>query len=258
MRYKTITELSKSLLPYMLNNTGSVAKGNAYHVFNVVLESKTCKYDIDLGLTTGHTKIRWKRLVSLYIDRDKLTNFIKLAKSLDNQCSVSMQFKSIAGKKLDHQYGNCLLAVCYCNKTLTLFSRTCFAGYMSYFDLALAYKIACEIDSSENISFRWHIIDLQVSYLRSLQVIMLDSKLSSRLSYLSKHPKKLTQASLPWQRIVGVYKRRFLCHYDKVGVDILKEAKYGPTRRFIRRWLILQKKLPGNYPKSFTLKDITL
>jgi len=256
--YNNITQLSKSLLPYMLGSSGGVIKSNAYHIFDVLLQSKTCEYDIDLGLITGHTKNRWTKLISQYIDRTRLDSFIELARGLDNQCSVAMQFKAVTPRKLHHQYGNCLLAIVYSNNTLTLFSRTCYVGYMSYFDLALAHKIACTIKDPKDIRFKWYISDLQVSFLRTLQVIMLDKDLNKKLVQLSKHPKKLAQSSVSWQRIVGVYRRRFLYHYEKSGDSILEEIKYGPTKRYVKKWLILQNKLPGTYPQSFTVRELSL
>ncbi len=257
-KYDSITKLSESLLLHMLNSSEGVHKSNAYHEFNMLLQSKTCEYGINLGLKTGFTKSRWTRLINQYVDKASLTSFTKLAKKLDNQCSVSMLFKSIVGKKLNHQYGNCLLSVCYCNKTLTLFSRTCFAGYMSYFDLALAHKIARKIGDVKNIKFRWYVVDLQLSYLRSLQLIFLDKEFMANLNYLIDSPKKLSQFSISWQRVVGVYRRRFLYHYKKSGLRMLDEAKYGPTKRYIKRWLMLQGKLKGVYPKSLTLSELEL
>jgi len=256
--YNTITELSKSLLFYMLSSREGVVKSNAYHRFNVLLESKTCEYSMNLGLKTGFTKSRWTKLVKQYVDKTRLHSFVKLAQNLEGQCSVSMLFKPVVGKKLDHQYGNCLLSVCYYNNTLILFSRTCFVGYLSYFDLALAHKIAEKIDNVKSIKFRWYIVDLQLSYLRSLQIIFLDKKLMSKLNYLVKHPRKLISETISWQRIVRVYKRRFLYHYNKSGLKMLKEAKYGPAKRYIKRWLILQGRLEGNYPKSFSVRELKL
>jgi len=253
-----ITELAESLLPFMLDDTTGVIKSNASHKFNVLLQAKTCEYDIDLGLKTGFSKSRWTRLINQYVDKTRLASFVKLTQSLDTQCSTSMLFKFVVGKKLDHQYGNCLLSVCYCDDILTLFSRTCFAGYMSYFDLALAHKIAEKIGSVSTISFRWYVVDLQLSYLRSLQVIFLDKKLMGKLNYLVNYPKELAHETISWQRVVGVYRRRFLYHYNKSGLSMLKEAKYGPTKRYIKRWLILQDKIEGTYPKSYKLSELEL
>lgn len=258
LRYKTITELSHDILPYWLAQEPDLIKTNASHFLDVCFETDSCEYDIDLGLVGGYTKGRWTRLVTQYVEPTHLEAFVNSCKALNNQVSVSFLFKPVAQKKLDHQYGNCLLAVTYVGNKLTLFSRTCFAGYMSYLDLALAHKIACLIGSPSEISFKWCILDWQISYLRTLQTIMLNKKLFAKLEYLSKHPKKLAKESITWQRILGVYNRRFLYHYDRVGMNILSEAKYGPVKKIIKRWLSMKGRLEMDYPKSLLIQDVEI
>jgi len=259
--YPNLTMLAKNLLPSLLEDDEGTGKSNAYHRFNMLFRAKTCEYNVNLGKETGFSKSRWTRLVNQYVDQDRLEAFINVTRKLGNQCSASMLFKSIAGKRLNHQYGNCLLSVTYCNNTLTLLSRTCYAGYMSFFDLALAYKIAEKIGDPSKIKFRWYVVDLQVSYLRSMQVIFLNKRLMTKLKSLHKKTKTaFERAPLPWQRVAGVYRRRFLYHYAKSGMKMLDEAKYGPAKRYIEKWFYYRGKLKpkGVYPKSFTLKDIEL
>jgi len=261
--YPNLTMLAKNLLPSLLEDRDCAGKvkSNAYHRFNMMFRTKTCEYNVDLGKETGFSKSRWTRLVNQYVDKSRLKAFVKVAKKLDNQCSASMLFKSIMGKRLNHQYGNCLLSITYCDNTITLLSRTCYAGYMSFFDIALAHKIAEKIGDPSKIKFRWYVVDLQVSYLRSLQVIFLNKKLMTKLKRLHKKPKSIFErAPMPWQRVAGVYRRRFLYHYKKSGMKMLAEAKYGPAKRYIEKWFYLTGRLkPKNgYPKSFTLKDIKL
>jgi len=257
--YPDITELSKDLLPRMLVGVGGSYKPSAYHEYNREFVAESCVYDLDLGLVTGHTKRRWTLLVNQYIDRNELEGFVKLTQEMGIRGSVGILFKRVVSKKRYHQLGNCLMGICFSDNTITLLSRTCMIGYMHYIDLALAHKIAIRIGDPKSIGFRWYIVDAQVSYLKTLQTIMLDNRYYRKLKHLATHPRQLSQASSLWQQIVRVYQRRFVAlEEDYLNIGIREVAKHGPLRRMVKKWLILEDKLPGNYPRSMKVKDLVL
>lgn len=272
---KTITELMDKTTRYMLDRPTSegVYKVNAYHLFNVSLHAKSCEYELDIRKTLWLCKQRWTKLIREYIDKERLERFVHQSQLIFNGkarkgASTNMFFKDPKRQETVHKWGGCLMGLVFQGElgnhpTITLYSRTCFMGYIALLDAALVYlvilkEILTGISDTTvaDIEFRWHIAAVQLHTFKILPYLHSQPDLLRELRYRHRHTGSIPyMKNITWVNICRWYcKMRY--NYDRYGVDMLNRTKYGPWRRIQRRWLESQGHLPMRKPESLYVTEL--
>jgi len=148
--------------------------------------------------------------------------------------------------------------------TITLYSRTCFMGYIAFLDAAIpALLVLKEIltgisdATPADIEFRWYITAMQIHSFKILPYIHSRPDLLKELKYWARHRGSLQNStkSILWKNIVRYY-CKMLYNYRKYEINMLEECKYGPWRRIQTRWLESQGHLPQRGPKSLPITEL--
>jgi len=272
IKAKTITELMEKTTRYMLGNSSSkpFRKTNSLHILDVSLYAQSCVYDLDVRSLWLY-KQRWTRLIRQYIDRTELTRFTEQARSIlegevHEGASTSMLFKDPVKKPKEHKWGGCLIGLTFHgdinnHPTITMYSRTCFMGYIAFLDAAIPYLILLKeiLAGTDNISvkdirFRWHITSMQLHAFKILPYIHQHKDLMKELRYWHRH-RKGSAKSVLWKSICR-WHSKIKNEYDVYGVDMLKRCKYGPLRRIEKRWLEHCGHLPKKKPDHVYLTEL--
>lgn len=272
---KTITELMDKTTRYMLDRPTSegVYKVNAFHLFNVSLHAKSCQYELDVRKTLWLYKQRWTKLIRQYIDKESLDRFVHQSQLIfDGKArkgaSTNMLFKDPQRYDTIHKWGGCLMGLTFQGElgnhpTITLYSRTCFMGYLALLDAALVYLIILrEIltgvsDASVgDVEFRWCITAVQLHTFKILPYLHSQTDLLKELKYGYRHRSSIvTRKNITWQNILRWY-CKMRDNYNRHGVEMLELTKYGPWRRIQRRWLEREGHLPMKKPESLYITEL--
>jgi len=267
----TITELMESTTRSMLedNSSKTFYRTNSLHIPDVSLHAQNCVYDLDVRSLWLY-KQRWTRLIRQYIDKTELTRFVKQARlilegEVHKGTCTSMLFKNPVSKPREHKWGGCLMGLTFHyninnRPTITMYSRTCFMGYMAFLDAAIPHLILLRkiLEGSnysiEDVQFRWHISSMQLHSFKILPYMHQHKDLMKKLRYWHRHRRGSAQSIL-WKNICRYY-NKIRGEYDQYGVDMLKHCKYGPLRRIEKRWLEHQGYLPKKKPEHLYLTEL--
>ena len=274
---KNITELMHKTTRHLLGRKrpDEMYKANALHLFHVALHAKSCEYQMDIRKDLWLTKKKWNQLIKQYIDRERLSRFIEQSQLiLDGRArregaSTNMLFKDPKRENTKHYWGGCLMGVTFQGElgkhpTITLYSRTCFMGYVGFLDAAIpALLVSKEIltgtsdTSPADVEFRWFITAMQIHSFKILPYVHSCPDLLRELKYWSRHRRALQNSpkSALWKNIVRYY-CKMTYNYRKYGTDMLEQCKYGPWRRIQTRWLEAQGHLPQRGPESLPISEL--
>jgi len=274
---ENITELMHRTTYHLLNrkDLNDMYQANSLHLFNVALHAKSCEYEMDIRKDLWLTKKKWNQLTKQYIDRKRLNRFVEQASLILNGkarregASANMLFKDPKREDTKHYWGGCLMGLTFQGKlgnhpTITLYSRTCFMGYVAFLDVAIpALLISKEILTGisdtipTDVEFRWYITAMQIHSFKILPYIHSRPDLLRELKYWMRHRRSLQNSTknILWKNIVRYY-CKMMSNYYKYGIDMLEECKYGPWRRIQTRWLESQGHLPQRGPKSLLITEL--
>lgn len=261
IKAKTITEAVDKATRYQLGlRSGKMVYGaNALHTFNVQLIANSCHYEWDvrkLWLFKG----RWTRLVRQYIDRTCLDRFVEQARDIASGtarkgASTDMLFKDPDRAESNHKWGGCMMGLTFHRAekkaVMTMYSRTCFMGYIGLLDVAIpALIVQKEIGlNPAKVSFRWHITAMQLHAFKILPYIHNQPDLMKELRYRYRHRRTTKSMGPVWANIVRYY-CKMRDGYSNYGLSMLEICKYGGWRRIQRRWLEHMGHLPKKNPTS--------
>jgi len=183
--------------------------------------------------------------------------------------STNMLFKDPVREDTKHYWGGCLMGLTFQGElgnhpTITLYSRSCFMGYVAFLDAAIpALIVSKEIltgmsdTTPADVEFRWYITAMQLHSFKILPYIHSRPDLLKELKYWMRHRGSLQSGSksILWKNIVRYY-CKMLYNYRKYGVNMLEECKYGPWRRIQTRWLEYKGELPMRGPKTLPITDL--
>lgn len=274
---KDITELMHKTTRHLLDRKESneVYEANALHLFNVALHAKSCNYQIDIRKDLWLTKKKWNQLIKQYIDRKRLDRFTEQSalildgKARRKGASTNMLFKDPKREDTKHYWGGCLIGLTFQGElgnhpTITLYSRTCFMGYVGFLDAAIpALLVSKEIltgisdTTSADVEFRWYVTTMQIHSFKILPYIHSRLDLLKELKYWTRHRRSLQNStkSILWKNIIRYY-CKMLNNYHRYGIDMLEECKYGPWRRIQTRWLEHRGELLQRGPKSLLITEL--
>lgn len=274
---KNITELMNKTTYHLLGKKkpNEVYEANSLHLFNVALHARSCNYQIDIRKDLWLTKKKWNQVIKQYIDKEKLDRFVEQSqlifggKARRKGASTNMLFKDPQREDTKHYWGGCLMGLTFQGElgnhpTITLYSRTCFMGYVAFLDAAIpALIVLKEIltgisdTTVRDIEFRWYITAMQIHSFKILPYIHSRSDLLKELKYWSRHRRALQNStkSALWKNIVRYY-CKMVYNYRKYGTDMLGECKYGPWRRIQTRWLEYKNELPMKEPTSLFISEL--
>ena len=274
---KDITELMHKTTYHLLDRKKSneMYKANALHLFHVTLHAKSCEYQMDVRKDLWLTKKKWNQLTKQYIDRKRLDRFIEQSRLILNGkarregASTNMLFKDPKREDTKHYWGGCLMGLTFQGElgnhpTITLYSRTCFMGYIAFLDAAIpALLVSKEILTGmsdvtpADIEFRWYITAMQIHSFKILPYIHSRPDLLKELKYWSRHRHSLQNGtkSILWKNIIRYY-CKMMNNYRRYGTDMLEECKYGPWKRIQTRWLEYKKELPIRGSESLLISEL--
>lgn len=236
------------------------------HLYDQTIRSPSCTSMLDIGKHLWLNRSRWTRLINEYVDPEALKRFINDSQRIyQGRCrdgaTSNMLFKDPVRSEKKHRWGGCLMGVTFHGKpspTLTLYSRTCYIGYIGFLDASIASVLAKYIaDYTSMISFRWHITSQQLHCFKSLPFIYTQADLYSQLNHYikTKGVKRKPKLNSTWVHLVK-WQERILEAFNEYGADMINHEKYGPFRRVKRRWLEHEGHLHKNIPPSLKVHDL--
>jgi hypothetical protein len=272
----TISQATKRAFCGLLNEGFPDAVLNIEsHAFNVLVMSKTCHCQLDMGKELWLNKQRWSRLIREYVPREGVETFIEQAKLImsggaRDGAVVNMMFRDPKRYAKKHRWGGCLMGATFGGVTrknqapcITFYSRTSYIGYIGFLDAAIASVIARHItDDLSEIKFRWHISSMQCHCFKSLPYIYSSPRLYRKLCRVAYQLKQnrlgaLRKTSPTWINMAK-WQNKVTAAWKEYGQDMLDHEKYGPFRRIKRRWMEHMGYSTKNIPPSVTVDELTL
>jgi hypothetical protein len=257
------------------------------HLFNCVLQSESCEYDLDVGKQVWLNIGRWSRLCKEYVPLEPLNRFVdQCAEIVTGQArhgaTANMFFRDPDRYAKKHRWGGCLMGATFRGDghnagkpCLTFYSRTTYIGYMGLLDAAIAHCTAREIVrralrhwkgdgplALDCISFRWHISSCQLHCFKTLPYIYSQPDLMQRLERVVRNPRTISKHRLSptWYHLAKWF-HKVVDGYEKRGSlsveDWLLTEKYGPFRRIKRRWCEAKGYLKKHVPPSLPVSTLT-
>lgn len=275
IRAKDITELMHKATRYQLDrpDKDGVYKANAFHLFNVILYAESCEYQMDVRKDLWLFKHRWTKLIRQYIDPKKLHRFVEQSRLILNGqarlgASTNMLFLDPERYARIHKWGGCLMGLTFQGglgeqPTITMYSRTCFMGYIALLDVVIPHLIVareiltgCSDTTSVDIEFRWCISAVQLHTFKILPYIHSQPDLLKELKYRFRHQGTIKHLNITWQNVCRWY-CKMKDNYYKYGAEgMLEQCKYGSWRRIQRRWLEHEGHLPRKIPESLPVSEL--
>jgi len=266
---KNIDDLIVGTMNKHLNHPAPDAcLGTETHLFNVLLTAKSCKYTLDVSQELWLNVGRWSRLIKEYINKEHLERFIRISKTIysrDNRLGATTEMKFIDPIRSEkkHRLGGCLLGVVFRGEydnypTLTLYSRTCYIGYMGLLDAGIMHLLATLITDGhpEKISLRWYITSMQLHSFKSLPYMFTNKKWWDILVDAEFDRSQIAQMTPTWRECMRWY-CRLMDAFRKEGVRMMDTEKYGPYKRVKRRWLEHTDNLPASVLSSLLISRLT-
>lgn len=267
---ETITDTVQSAFEHLLNMEKPHAVLNIEsHVFNVTLESMSCKYKLDIGKQLWLNRQRWSRLIKEYVPRDNLLLFISQAQEIlsgnaRDGATANMMFRDPIRYEKKHRWGGCLMGAVFRGNgkragppSLTLYSRTTYIGYMGFMDAGIAALIAEAIDPQIQIQFRWYIASMQCHCFKSLPYVYSNPRLMKVLEMDARRVRNGRRKPIPpTRRNMAKWYNKVLEAWNTHGMDMLEHEKYGPFKRIKRRWMEHMGHSSKNVPPSVSIMDL--
>lgn len=189
---KTLTELHNKLCHKLIHSEAGeldVISGVDVQMHNVIAEAESMAWDFDLK-NLWLTPSRWTMMVRQYVPREGFIEWIeKCTKYIGKEGrgiamlrtnEVKARGGEAFGNKQTRRWGSCMLAISYKAQPkpqITLYSRTCYLGYLSGLDLSIAWMcgkyLAGELgmDVSE-MSFVWMNESMQYHNFKSMAFLL--------------------------------------------------------------------------------------
>lgn len=243
------------------------------HLFNTMIHSETCDFEFDIGKSLWLNKSRWTRLINEYINRKSMDIFIEQSQTIYSNnardgASTIFHFRQPVRSPRKHRWGGCLGMLVYHGSyhnqpTLTMYSRTCYLGYISFLDAAIAHVVSKKITGWDPeakeypISFRWHIATAQVHHFKSLPYIYSRPEHMELLEELvnTRAYGKLKYTS-PCLYYICDWYHKVINAWGRYGLKMLENEKYGPFKRIKRRWMEHKGYLTKNVPPSLKVSQL--
>lgn len=247
--------LRKAVRGHMGVKEPDVVASSETHLRNTVLRAESSELDFDFGRELFLNRARWTRLVREYVPRDDLWRFVdQCVEIIDDRrrsSTANMLFRDPKRYERKHRWGGCLGMAAFTagngsdKRTLTLYSRTTYIGYMGLMDICLAHVIIRTIAELaevplDSIAFQWHIANQQFHYMKSLPHVLTQPDLLERLERLWEQKAHLDEAYWKlyptWARITKEYSNLWAA-YEEHGHECMTLEKFGPRRRVKRRMI---------------------
>lgn len=191
-RAATMAELHNKLCHKIVHSGAEdldVISGVDVQMHNVIAEAESMEWDFDLK-NLWLTPSRWTMMVRQYIPRpaflewlEKCTRYIGMngrGIAMLRTHEVKPRGGAAFGNKESRRWGSCMLAVSYKAQPrpqITLYSRTCYLGYLSGLDLSIAWmcarylagELGCKV---EDFAFVWMNESMQYHNFKSMAYLL--------------------------------------------------------------------------------------